>query len=95
MRAPTTNTAENNFNNDLTYCRYSIIIIVATERGLYMSQKKMGRPPSPDSKHTMFRVRLDDNSMAKLDECAEKLNSSRSDVVRKGIEKIHDDLNKK
>jgi len=60
-----------------------------------MSQKKTGRPVSPDSKHTMFRVRLDNSSMSKLDECAEKLNATRSDVVRKGIDKVHDDLNKK
>lgn len=59
-----------------------------------MSQKKIGRPVSPDSKHTMFRVRLDDASISKLDECAKKLEITRSDVVRKGIEKIHDDLRK-
>lgn len=59
-----------------------------------MSQKKIGRPVSPDSKHTMFRVRLDDTSMAKLKECAKELKITRSDVVRKGIEKIHDDLKK-
>lgn len=59
-----------------------------------MSQKKMGRPVSPDSKHTMFRVRLDDSSMNKLDECAEQLKLTRSDVVRKGIDRIHDDLKK-
>lgn len=60
-----------------------------------MSQKKIGRPVSPDSKHTMFRVRLDDSSMNKLDECAEKLKLTRSDVVRQGIDRIHDDLNEK
>ena len=60
-----------------------------------MSQKKVGRPVSPDSKHTMFRVRLDDTSMDKLVECAETLNLTRSDVVRKGIDRIHDDLKKK
>ncbi|MCL2674595.1 MAG: CopG family transcriptional regulator [Defluviitaleaceae bacterium] len=59
-----------------------------------MSQKKIGRPVSPDSKHTMFRVRLDDNSMSKLDKCAEKLKITRSDVVRKGIDNIHDNLDK-
>ena len=59
-----------------------------------MSQKKIGRPVSPDTKHTMFRVRLDDTSMAKLEECAKELKITRSDVVRKGIEKIHDDLKK-
>lgn len=60
-----------------------------------MSQKKAGRPVSPDSKHTMFRVRLDDDYVEKLNECAEKLGTSRSDIVRKGIDKIHDDLDKK
>ena len=59
-----------------------------------MSQKKMGRPVSPNSKHTMFRVRLDDKSMQKLGECAEDLKITRSDVVRKGIDKIHDELKK-
>lgn len=59
-----------------------------------MPQKKMGRPVSSGSKHTMFRVRLDDKSIEKLDKCAEKLNTTRSDVVRKGIEKIHADLDK-
>ena len=60
-----------------------------------MSQKKLGRPVSPNSKHTMFRVRLDDISLNKLDECAEKLKLTRSDVVRKGIDRIHDDLQEK
>lgn len=59
-----------------------------------MSQKKIGRPVSPDSKHTMFRVRLDDSSMKKIDECAEKLNITRSEVVRKGIDMVHDSLKK-
>ncbi len=54
-----------------------------------MSQKKIGRPVSEDSKHTMFRVRLDDSSIAKLKECAEVLKITRSDVVRKGIDKIY------
>lgn len=59
-----------------------------------MSQKKIGRPASPNSKHTMFRVRLDDLSMSKLNDCANKLKTTRSDVVRRGIDKMHDDLNK-
>ena len=60
-----------------------------------MSQKKIGRPVSSDPKDTMFRVRLDNASILKLDECASELKTTRSDVVRKGIEKIHADLNKK
>lgn len=59
-----------------------------------MSQKKLGRPVSPDSKHTMFRVRLDDKSMAKLTQCAIKLNTTKSEIVRQGIDTIHNGLNK-
>ena len=60
-----------------------------------MSQKKLGRPVSPDSKHTMFRVRLDDNSIKKLEESAEMLHMTRSDIVRRGIDIIHEDLKNK
>lgn len=60
-----------------------------------MSQKKIGRPPSSDPKNTMFRVRLGDISLGKLQECAEKLNTTRSDIVRLGIDKIYDELTKK
>jgi hypothetical protein len=81
--------------NPLTSRSDKNILVVATRKGAHMSQKKMGRPVSPDSKHTMFRVRLDNASMSKLDECAEKMGTNRSDIVRKGIDKIHDDLNRK
>lgn len=84
----------NFFKKRLTFRRYYNIIVVATERRWDMSQKKIGRPVSEDSKHTMFRVRLDDSSITKLKECAEALKITRSDVVRKGIDKIHDDLKK-
>lgn len=60
-----------------------------------MSQKKAGRPVSPDSKHIMFRVRLDSKTLEKLDKCSAELQTSRSDIVRKGIDKVYDDLNQK
>lgn len=60
-----------------------------------MSQKKLGRPVSPDSKHTMFRVRLDNKALEKLDKCSVTLQTSRSDIVRKGIDKVYDDLDQK
>ena len=59
-----------------------------------MSQKKMGRPPSKDPKDTMFRVRLNDESMEKLKDSSKKLNITLSDVVRKGIDMVYDDLKK-
>ncbi|MFB5677184.1 CopG family transcriptional regulator [Paenibacillus terreus] len=59
-----------------------------------MSSKKMGRPLSDNPKSELIRVRADQAILNKLDACAEKLNTTRSDVIRKGIERIYDDLQK-
>ncbi|GIP58474.1 MULTISPECIES: hypothetical protein [Paenibacillus] len=59
-----------------------------------MSSKKMGRPPSDNPKSDLIRVRVDQAILNKLDACTEKLNTNRSDVIRKGIEKMYDDLQK-
>ena len=53
----------------------------------------MGRP-TDNPKTTMFRVRLDDESIQKLDESAEALNITKSDVVRKGIALVYQSLKK-
>ena len=77
------------FCSDATYNT-----IVATKGGEYISeQKKMGRP-TDNPKTTMFRVRLDEESIQKLDESAESLNITKSDVVRKGIDLVHKNLKK-
>ena len=59
-----------------------------------MSSKKMGRPPSDNPKSETIKIRIDQEIMRKLDISAEKLNTPRSDVVRKGIEKVYDELQK-
>ncbi|XID92663.1 ribbon-helix-helix protein, CopG family [Paenibacillaceae bacterium WGS1546] len=59
-----------------------------------MSSKKMGRPPSDKPKSKTIEIRVDQEIMSKLDASAEKLNTTRSDIVRKGIEKVYDDLQK-
>ncbi|AZK45185.1 CopG family transcriptional regulator [Paenibacillus lentus] len=59
-----------------------------------MSSKKMGRPPSDNPKSDLIRVRVDQTILNKLDACTKKLNTNRSDVIRKGIEKMYDDLQK-
>lgn len=57
-----------------------------------MSAKKMGRPPSDKPKGKTIEIRVDQEMMSKLDACAEQLNTTRSDIVRKGIEKVYDEL---
>lgn len=60
-----------------------------------MPPKKMGRPPSDNPKDKTLRIRVDDATLKKLDDCSQKLETSKSDVVRKGIELVHDSLDKK
>ena len=68
--------------------------IVATKGGEFISEKsKMGRP-TDNPKATMFRVRLDDESIEKLNESAEHLNTTKSEIVRKGIDLVHQSLKK-
>jgi len=55
----------------------------------------MGRPPSGEKplKDRIF-IRVDDDIKIKLEKCKEKLNMTTSDVVRKGISQVYDDLKK-
>lgn len=58
-----------------------------------MSQNT-GRPKSDSPKDTMLRVRLDEEYRKKLERCAEKLNLSKSDIVRKGIDLVEQSTEK-
>ena len=60
-----------------------------------MPPKKMGRPPSDNPKSETLRIRVDSDTVKKLDDCSRALDTNRSDIVRKGIDRIYDDLNKK
>ena len=60
-----------------------------------MTQKKKGRPPSDNSLKDRIFIRVDDDTKKMLDKCTEKLNTTRSDVVRKGIGKVYESLYQK
>lgn len=55
---------------------------------------KMGRPLSDNPKGKRIGVRLDNNTLETLDECCIKLDKSRSEVVRTGINLVADKLSK-
>lgn len=59
-----------------------------------MSLKK-GTRLTDNPKDTMFRVRLDKCTMEKLETCADKMNTTKSDVVRIGIEQLYGDIKEK
>ena len=60
-----------------------------------MAQKKMGRPLSGEKplKDRIF-VLVDDETQQKLAFCKQTLKTTTSDVVRRGIDGIYDDLKK-
>ena len=59
-----------------------------------MSGKKMGRPPSENPLSERIYLRADEKTKDVLDECVEQLQSTRSEVVRKGIYLVKDSLKK-
>ena len=54
----------------------------------------MGRP-TDNPKDISLKVRLDNDTAAKLDQCVEELKVSKAEIVRRGVHKVHDDLKKK
>lgn len=60
-----------------------------------MAQKKMGRPPTGDKpmKDRIF-VLVNDETKEKLEQCKKALGTTTSDIVRKGIDRVYDDLKK-
>ena len=56
-------------------------------------EKKMGRP-TDSPKTFMLRVKMDKETLEKLDECCKIVNLNRSEFVRKNIQEKYDDLKK-
>jgi len=58
------------------------------------ARKKPG--PQPEKPlDTMLKFRADKETIEKIEYCKEKLNTTRSDVLRKGIHFLYDDLKEK
>lgn len=55
---------------------------------------KMGRPLSDNPKGKRIGVRLDDTILNTLDDCCKKLNQSKSEVIRAGINLMAEKLSK-
>ncbi len=54
---------------------------------------RMGRPTS-DPKSLSTRVRLSDEDVLRLNHCSEKLGKSKSEIIRLGIKKVYEQLQK-
>ena len=59
----------------------------------FVAAKKLGRP-TDNPKDTVIRARVDNTTLKELDESVKELNTSRSDIIRMGIHKIYEGLQK-
>lgn len=57
-----------------------------------MTTKKVGRPLSDKPKDITVRARMDSDTVKKLDECVEHYQSNRSEIIRRGVNKIHQEI---
>lgn len=54
---------------------------------------RTGRPPKGEkSKNVSLQLRITEKIAQELKECSEILNISRTEVIEKGIEKIHSEV---
>jgi len=56
-----------------------------------LAAKKMGRP-TDSPKNIDIRFRFDKDTVDKLEECSEKMQITRAEVVRRGVKKMYDEL---
>lgn len=53
------------------------------------------RPRSDNSKHMRFEIRMDTETAEKLEYCAEKLETTKTAVIQRGIDLVKSELDKK
>ena len=70
-------------------------MLLQNKRRVISVSPKIGQKIKDNPKDFMLRTRLDDEAVKKLDYSAEKLNVSRSEIVRRGIEDEYQKAKKK
>ena len=58
-------------------------------------KKKIGRPTVDNPKNIQMRIRLTVEENEMLTECAETLETTKSDVFIRGMRKVYDEIKKK
>lgn len=54
-----------------------------------------GRPKSDNPKNVRLEIRLTQNENELLEECSEKLNTTKTEVIKMGIRFVKEEINKK
>ena len=53
---------------------------------------RMGRPPKDNSRENQYRLRMSDEELRKLEECCQKTGLNKAEVIRRGIEKVYNEV---
>lgn len=53
---------------------------------------RTGRPPKEDSRENQYRIRMSDEELRKLNVCCEKTGLNKAEIIRKGIEKVYEEI---
>lgn len=78
----------------LTFCPY-ICYYICTDKGKEVLQVSPKGRPTQAKKDKRFEIRLTSETYSTLEECAERLNLSKAQVIHKGIELVKENLDKK
>lgn len=90
------NYIENNRKNLLTLHVQSIMMYVrAKKEGDTMSPLKKGTKLTDNPKNIRLEVRLTQSEADLLQECAEKLKTTRTNVINQGIKLVKEKIDKK
>ncbi|WP_303155483.1 hypothetical protein [Phascolarctobacterium faecium] len=57
-------------------------------------KKKLGRPISENPKNIQMRIRLTEKENIMLNECADALNTTKSNVLITGLQKVYTEIKK-
>ena len=68
---------------------------VYTKSEVKKMSPRTGRPKSDNPKDIQLKIRADKKTIEDLDFCCKESNSTRSDVIRLGIQKVKQDLETK
>jgi predicted DNA-binding protein len=50
------------------------------------------RPKGKDTKNNQYRLRMTDEELEKLEYCSKLTGLTKADVIRKGIDKVYDEV---
>ena len=61
---------------------------------IIISARKKPGPHPENPLDTEIKLRIDKKTIEKIEYCKKELNTTRSDVLRKGVQRLYEDLKK-